>query len=313
MIKNEVIDLELLEILACPLCKSDLRLEDQRLICLNKRCIAKEYYIEEGIPIMIPLSQETEEDLKLTIKKWDLKYTNQAKDLNLNLNEPVLIISNNYIKNFWGNTGGLFLEVGCGWAKDSLLLAKEGVNVVGIDISLEAVKNAKTLFKSEGIKGQFVCGDILNMPFKSNQFSFMYAGGTIEHFENTGKALNELYFCLKKNGKLFATVPYISLSMLTYGQLQGNIPELPIIKQIMKFIHITLFRNRFMINGYEKSFTQRKIRTLFEKAFFSNIQTGFFDTYYEIRRFDCLIIKKILRRLVRNKLFWPLIYICGDK
>ena len=41
---------ELLEILACPKCKSDVRLEGNKLVCTN---CGREYRIEDGIPIML--------------------------------------------------------------------------------------------------------------------------------------------------------------------------------------------------------------------------------------------------------------------
>ena len=47
---NRTIDPELLEILACPVCKVRVRLEDERLIC--DTC-GREYRIENGIPIML--------------------------------------------------------------------------------------------------------------------------------------------------------------------------------------------------------------------------------------------------------------------
>jgi tetraacyldisaccharide 4'-kinase len=51
------IDPKLLKILACPLCKSDLKLKKKKkgwwLLCTNKRC-RESYPIEEGIPIMLP-------------------------------------------------------------------------------------------------------------------------------------------------------------------------------------------------------------------------------------------------------------------
>ncbi len=43
---------ELLDILACPFCKSDLKLEGEKLICMNKECNLK-YQIREDIPIMM--------------------------------------------------------------------------------------------------------------------------------------------------------------------------------------------------------------------------------------------------------------------
>lgn len=47
-----MIDKELLEILACPFCKSDVKLQEGKLICTNKECGCK-YRIEDDIPIML--------------------------------------------------------------------------------------------------------------------------------------------------------------------------------------------------------------------------------------------------------------------
>ena len=43
---------ELLEILACPVCKSDVKIVKNKLVCVNKKC-QKIYEIRDGIPIMI--------------------------------------------------------------------------------------------------------------------------------------------------------------------------------------------------------------------------------------------------------------------
>lgn len=58
-----LIDKELLKILACPLCKSDLKLFDYRkkkgkdvdgeLVCQNKDC-GQKYPIKDGIPVLLP-------------------------------------------------------------------------------------------------------------------------------------------------------------------------------------------------------------------------------------------------------------------
>jgi hypothetical protein len=45
-----VIDRELLEILACPLCKADVRLEADRIVCL--KC-GRRYPIRDDIPVML--------------------------------------------------------------------------------------------------------------------------------------------------------------------------------------------------------------------------------------------------------------------
>jgi uncharacterized protein YbaR (Trm112 family) len=40
----------LLEILACPVCKTAVRLEEQKLVCMS---CGRRYRIEDGIPIML--------------------------------------------------------------------------------------------------------------------------------------------------------------------------------------------------------------------------------------------------------------------
>ena len=45
-----MIDKELLEILACPACKGDVRLEESKIVCVKCK---RKYPIKNGIPIML--------------------------------------------------------------------------------------------------------------------------------------------------------------------------------------------------------------------------------------------------------------------
>jgi len=45
-----MINKELLEILACPLCKTQVKLEDDRIVC--SKC-GRRYPIRDGIPVML--------------------------------------------------------------------------------------------------------------------------------------------------------------------------------------------------------------------------------------------------------------------
>ena len=63
MPKKDLISPELMKILACPVCKSDLKLVDHRgkknkkidgeLVCQSKKC-GEKYPIKQGIPILLP-------------------------------------------------------------------------------------------------------------------------------------------------------------------------------------------------------------------------------------------------------------------
>jgi len=54
-----MIDKELLEILACPLCKTEVRLENDMIVC--SKC-GRRYPIKDDIPIMLIDEAEMPED-----------------------------------------------------------------------------------------------------------------------------------------------------------------------------------------------------------------------------------------------------------
>lgn len=54
-----MIDKELLNILACPACKADVELKENKLVC--KRC-KRAYPIKDGIPIMLIEESKIEEE-----------------------------------------------------------------------------------------------------------------------------------------------------------------------------------------------------------------------------------------------------------
>lgn len=56
-----MIDKELLEILACPQCKTKVKLESDWIICQNPQCGLR-YPIRDGIPVM--LIEEAEKPVK---------------------------------------------------------------------------------------------------------------------------------------------------------------------------------------------------------------------------------------------------------
>jgi uncharacterized protein YbaR (Trm112 family) len=47
-----MISQKLLDILACPLCKADVKLEGEKLICTNNQCNCR-YSVKDDIPIML--------------------------------------------------------------------------------------------------------------------------------------------------------------------------------------------------------------------------------------------------------------------
>jgi len=253
-------------------------------------------------------------DLELTRKKWDEEYK-RCYDLGMmDLNKDLeLKDAYAHVKKYINSKNGLFIEAGCGPSKLSCLLARDGIKTVGVDLSLQGLTLANKLFEREGVSGLFVCGNILEMPFKDDVFSFVYTGGVLEHFRDTQKAVNEIYRCLAPSSFTTNTVPCLSLSYPYRLIRWGNIPDVFLIGSLVEYIERKVLKERFMRFGYEKSFTIRKIRKIFKNAGFSRIEVGLFETYYPLEPIKNDFLKKLLTKIANTRPFWPMIYVSGEK
>ncbi len=309
---NQSISKELLSILACPVCKSDIETTTGHLKC--SKCNAV-YPIKEGIPIMLPSHLEKEQKLAIEIwgRDYDRMLYNIKQSSQVNIVDQYGLSDYKLVTSFARKSDKNFLELGCGRARLSLLLAQQGFNTVGLDLSIEALILAKYMFNLQKLAGFFVCGDILHPPFKPGSFSIAFAGGSIEHFENTQQGLNAIAESLLQDGTFIATIPFISLSTLLQGLFTGNVPDIPVLRSFMKFIHLDVMNKEHCIYGYEKSFSKMALRKYFRIAHFSDIEIGSYETDYTLKFFKNQWQRTIVRHLIQLRPFWPMVYIKGKR
>lgn len=300
------------EIIICPKCKNSFQFDQDKIIC---PVCKSSYLFENDIPVLLD-EKDVSQDLMLTIEKWNQEYRKLcSKDIakeKAKYNQIHLKEAQREINQFILPKHKIFLEIGCGPAFLSLNMAKKGYTVIGIDISIEALKIAQKVFEREKVNGYFICGNILEMPLRDNSVDFINGGGVIEHFKDTHKAVQEIYRVLNKNGIALNTVPYLSLAIF-YSQLRGNIPDFPFLKELAEFLHIKVLKSKHMRFGYEKSFSQKRMKKIFTQVGFNNIKTNFFDCYLPLSFINNHSIKKVLRKLSQYQLFWPMIYIVAQK
>ena len=151
------------------------------------------------------------------------------------------------------------------------------------------------------------------LPFKEDSLGMIYGGGSIEHFDGQQEAIDSMRKSLMPGTVLTLTYPYISISTLTYRQLFGNIPDLPVLKQFFIFLHETVLRKKFMRFGYEKSFTIGTMEKFYKKSGFTKIYSGLFDTFLDMTFIKNEKMKDFMRKLSRFKPFWPMVHTTGIK
>lgn len=251
------------------------------------------------------------DDVMLSKKRWENLHENQ--DFIDYKNDKIVLSYKRFLDKYKKRfKSGTFLDLGCGIAFVSALLAKEGVSILGVDISANAVKQSRNLFKKENLKGSFIQADLLNLPLPDENIQFIYSCMSLEYVRDTSLALKETYRVLKPKGMMVAIVPVISLTTLTYHQLRGSIPNVPIFKQLLELLHIKVLKGKYMHYGYEQSFTPSLLNNLFVDAKFKVNKIDYFDTHYPIA-FVPEALRSCVQKFLKFRLFWPLVYIEVEK
>lgn len=102
------------------------------------------------------------------------------------------------------------LDLGCGFGRITIPLAKEGYNIEGIDITPVMIEKASGLAKKENIKVTFKVGDMKNLPYSDNTFNIIFclwsAFMELPKENEQLKAIKEMLRILKPNGLSFIEI-----------------------------------------------------------------------------------------------------------
>lgn len=98
--------------------------------------------------------------------------------------------------------GGPVLDVGCGTGGNTLLLAKRGLDVTGIDISEEMLRVARAKTVREGLKVNFLQTDASSLPFPDKSFGTVTCLLALEFTGRPEKVIREIYRVLRPSGCL---------------------------------------------------------------------------------------------------------------
>lgn len=112
-------------------------------------------------------------------------------------------------KNIPMEQGMKVLEAGSGPAHDSIVFAEKGANVTAVDLSKNALRNAKRIYSELGRSIITLRADIMNLPFGDGYFDLSWNAGVLEHFNDheLEKVFKEMVRVTKKGGIILVFVP----------------------------------------------------------------------------------------------------------
>lgn len=104
---------------------------------------------------------------------------------------------------------GKILDMGCGTGSLVLKLAREGYQVVGVDISESCIKITKNRIREEGLakSATVSVGSATQINLPDNSVDGVIAGEVLEHLKDDEAAVREFSRVLKPGGMCIITVP----------------------------------------------------------------------------------------------------------
>lgn len=114
-----------------------------------------------------------------------------------------------------GELRGSVLDVGCGTGENALLLAAQGLDVMGVDAAALAVRKAMKKARRRGLKARFAVHDALRLETLDSTFDTVVDSGLFHTFDD-GERLRfraSLAAVLRPGGRYF---------MLCFSELEGG-------------------------------------------------------------------------------------------
>jgi 2-polyprenyl-3-methyl-5-hydroxy-6-metoxy-1,4-benzoquinol methylase len=108
--------------------------------------------------------------------------------------------------------GGKVLEIGCGHGYLTLELARNGLDVVGVDLSPKSIEIAERFAKENTYKDTFgslkyTVGDIMSLDLGIEEYDTIIFFGTLHHIPNIDQFLPKIHQALKIDGAVIACEP----------------------------------------------------------------------------------------------------------
>jgi ubiquinone/menaquinone biosynthesis C-methylase UbiE len=142
-------------------------------------------------------------------------YYNQIKELNIShytgevpyyIQAPLRQVERKILISI--SKGSRILDVGCGSGRFSIGAAQEGYDVTGIDITSEAINAASNKAKRIELNNiNFLVGDMTNMPFKDNEFDYVFCPrfsiNAVATFQRRQKTIQEMIRVVKPGGIVY--------------------------------------------------------------------------------------------------------------
>lgn len=163
--------------------------------------------------------------------------------------------------------------IGCGGGREFEYLLKDGVEIIGIDFSIQMLKQAmQRIQKSIEIEKELskfkinlIGADATNLPIENNQFDVVMSMASFNYFPKYEEAFAEMVRVAKPGGKII-------LSVINKYELAVLLKGVPIKTEIISFLLKTFKDNNKVNNEFRKLFDTNDLRVMYRNNNLENIE-----------------------------------------
>lgn len=128
------------------------------------------------------------------------------------------------LKSFEAAKSGQILDLGCGSGWLSVFLARNGFDVVGVDLAAHAIELGKMWANQESLKIDFQVQDISHLSFSDESFSGVIANSIFEHltYDLAEQTANKIHRLLTDKGVFFGCFDMVGTGPGEYYKLEDG-------------------------------------------------------------------------------------------
>jgi SAM-dependent methyltransferase len=127
-----------------------------------------------------PVSPEAAQPVMKLLTRWDKWYAqdNLDKDARI-LAAPPSLCAQNAAREFLSRGKRRVLDLACGVGRDTFYLVERGLDVTGVDASLNGLRAASQIRLKHNLSAVLTAADARRLPFKAGSFEGVYCFGLL--------------------------------------------------------------------------------------------------------------------------------------
>jgi 2-polyprenyl-3-methyl-5-hydroxy-6-metoxy-1,4-benzoquinol methylase/uncharacterized protein YbaR (Trm112 family) len=176
---------------------------------------------------------------------------------------------------------GRALDIGCGGGQFALEATYQGLEAVGMDISLRCLEIARRYATSLRVDVHYVCAEPMNPPFRRETFDLLLSKDTLHHLADPEGALARLEALLKPEGAILV-YEHVGKSRLVRWILE-RFNSVLVPKILRRYEHVDV-PEVLQSGSAHEDIGMKKVVPALRKLFMPEFQRGELMLYFEVEQ-----------------------------